>query len=206
MIALNLNYLNKELRKKTPKEIIEWALMLSNKRIVTTSFGSYSTTLLNAISEVNNNIDVVWCDTRYNTEETYIHALNIIHKLKLNIHIYKPLKDKKATDSLYNLTENNVDSYSEFKDIVKLEPFRRALQEHKPEIWFTNVRLGQTEHRNSLDILSYSKNGILKVSPFYYWSDQDLDEYLTKYDLTKNNNYFDVTKVLKHKECGIHFQ
>ena len=33
---LNLETLNKELRDKTPDEIIDWALSLSNKRIVST--------------------------------------------------------------------------------------------------------------------------------------------------------------------------
>ena len=206
MIALNLKHLNNKLRNKTPEEIIDWALMFSNNRIVTTSFGSYSSTLLNAISKIDNNIDVVWCDTRYNTEETYIHALHLIHKLKLNIHIYKPTQNKETTDSLFDLSENDNNVFSDFKNIVKLEPFRRALHEHQPEIWFTNIRSGQTEHRNSLDILSYSKEGILKVSPFYYYSDKDLDDYLSKYNLPKNDTYFDVTKVLKQKECGIHFQ
>jgi len=36
---LNLEALNKELKNKTPDEIIEWALSISEKRIVTTSFG-----------------------------------------------------------------------------------------------------------------------------------------------------------------------
>ena len=37
---------NSLLRHKSPNEIIEWALTLSKKRIVTTSFGVYSGILL----------------------------------------------------------------------------------------------------------------------------------------------------------------
>ena len=40
----------------------------------------------------------------------------------------------------------------EFTEIVKLEPFRRALKEHNPEIWFTNIRVRQTQYRNYQDI------------------------------------------------------
>ena len=206
MIALNLNYLNKKLKNKTAEEIIEWALMLSNKRIVSTSFGSYSAVLLNAISKKDNAIKTIWCDTGYNTEETYKHALDLIHDLHLNIHIYKPLQDKNVTDTIFNPINTYDEEQTKFKEIVKLEPFRRALKEHGPEIWFTNIRSGQTEHRNALDILSYSKDGILKISPFYYSSDIDLDYYLKTNKLPKNDIYFDITKPLKTKECGIHFQ
>jgi len=60
--------------------------------------------------------------------------------------------------------------------------------------------------RSKKDILSFSKEGILKISPFYYWTDTDLDRYVEENNLTKNDSYFDVTKVLASRECGIHFQ
>ena len=206
MIALNLHNLNKILKEKTPQDIIAWALTLSNKKIITTSFGSHSAVLLHAITQKEQEIDVVWCDTGYNTQETYAHAQNLIHKLKLNINIYKPLQSKSVSDTVLSFPKLEGSEYDKFKDIVKLEPFRRALKVHQPEVWFTNIRSGQTKHRNTLDVLSYNKDGILKVSPFYSASDQNLDNYLEKYGLPKNETYFDVTKVLKHKECGIHFQ
>jgi len=73
-------------------------------------------------------------------------------------------------------------------------------------VWFTNIRVRQTEYRNSKDILSFSKDGILKVSPFYYWTDSDLNQYMQTHNLPKNESYVDVTKVLSNRECGIHFQ
>ena len=93
--------------------------------------------------------------------------------------------------------------HEEFTEIVKLEPFRRALEEHKPEVWFTNIRSGQTDFRDEQDILSYSNDGILKVSPFYHWSDKKLDDYLKKNNLPKNKDYFDPVKALASRECGI---
>ena len=78
------------------------------------------------------------------------------------------------------------------------------MKEHQPDVWFTNIRKGQTAFRNSLDILSLSKDGILKVSPFYNWSDEQLEEYLRKNDLPNETKYFDPTKVLQNRECGLH--
>ena len=51
-----------------------------------------------------------------------------------------------------------------FTEQVKLEPFTRAMAEHKPKVWFTNLRQGQTAFRNSIGIFSLSKDGVLKVS------------------------------------------
>ena len=98
------------------------------------------------------------------------------------------------------------DNFQQFSEVVKLEPFRRALKEHQPELWFTNIRVRQTELRNKKDILSLSKDGILKVSPFYYWTDQELDHYIKSNKLTKNSDYFDPVKALQNRECGIHLQ
>ena len=203
---MNLEILNKELRHKTPEEIIEWALPISKKRIVTTSFGIYSAVLLSTFFRKDKNINVIWCDTGYNTPETYEHAINLIDNYKLNIHHYVPLQSKAYTDATIGLPEITDPKHEEFTEIVKLEPFRRALKEHQPKVWFTNIRIRQTEYRNSQDILSLSKDGILKISPFYYWTDGDLDKYMETHKLPKNDSYFDVTKVLLNRECGIHLQ
>lgn len=206
MTHLNLERLNKQLRHKTPEEIIDWALPLTEKRIVTTSFGVYSAVLLSTFFKKDPNIDVVWCDTGYNTPETYGHAISLINDYQLNVHAYVPLQSRAFIDSTIGLPEVTDPKHVEFTEIVKLEPFRRAIKEHGPKVWFTNIRVRQNEYRSSKDILSFSKDGILKISPFYYWTDADLDDYIEANNLPKNDSYFDVTKVLSNRECGIHFQ
>ena len=94
--------------------------------------------------------------------------------------------------------------HDEFTEEVKLEPFRRAMQEHRADLWLNNIRKGQTEFRGSLDIASYSSNGVLKISPFFYWEDDELTEYLSNHSLPNEMSYFDPTKVLEHRECGLH--
>ncbi len=206
MLNINLEQLNKELKHKTSEEIIDWALSLTEKRIVTTSFGVYSAVLLSTFYKKDKDIDVIWCDTGFNTPETYNHANYLIKKFNLHINIYSPSNSTAYIKSLLGTPTINNPKHSEFSEVVKLEPFRRALNDHQPELWFTNIRERQTELRNSKDILSYSKDGILKVSPFYYWSDSDLDNYLKENNLPKNKTYFDPTKALVNRECGIHLQ
>ncbi|MEM0941679.1 MAG: phosphoadenosine phosphosulfate reductase family protein [Bacteroidota bacterium] len=204
MIKLDLTEQNKKLRHKTPDEIIDWALQLTEKRMVTTSFGVYSSVLLSTFSQKDPNIDVVWCDTGYNNYQTYQHAHKLISDYDLNIHIYVPNQTKAFTDIVLGMPTIDDPKHDQFTELVKLEPFKRALATHQPEVWFTNIRVRQTEYRNSLDILSYSGEGILKISPFYYWSDEDLDDYIKANNLPKNTAYFDPVKALQSRECGIH--
>ena len=203
---LDIAYYNKQLKDKTPDEIIEWALTLSENRVVTTSFGVYSAVLLSSMARHDNNIKVLWCDTLYNDPSTYDHADGLIKRYNLNIHRYASLKTKEEIDATIGLPTLEDDNHAEFSEVVKLEPFRRALNEHQPDVWFTNIRVRQTEYRDKKDILSLSKDGILKVSPFYYWTDYDLDNYIEVHGLPKNHDYFDPIKALSNRECGIHFQ
>ena len=195
MKKLDIDKLNIQLKSKTPEEIADWALTLTDNRVVTTSFGIYSAVLLK----------ILWCDTLYNTPHTYEHASHLIDMFELNVQKYIPLESKEFIDESLGLPEVDSEKHEEFTELVKLEPFRRALDEHQPKVWFTNIRVRQTEYRSSKDILSYSKDGILKISPFYYCSDADLDRYLEEHDLPKNSSYFDPTKALQNRECGIHF-
>ncbi|MBR9758620.1 MAG: phosphoadenosine phosphosulfate reductase family protein [Algicola sp.] len=206
MQHIDIEYWNKQLRDKTPEDIIDWALAQTTNKIVTTSFGVYSAVLLSSISKKDEHIKVVWCDTLYNLPSTYEHAAQLIGRFNLNIQKYQALKSKAEIEATIGFPSIEDDNFDEFSEVVKLEPFRRALQELKPDLWFTNIRVRQTEYRNKKDILSYSKDGILKVSPFYYWSDSELDDYLEKHDLPKNYDYFDPIKALSNRECGIHFQ
>ena len=96
--------------------------------------------------------------------------------------------------------------HDKFTDQVKLEPFRRALDELKPDVWFNAIRKEQTEFRQNLDVLSLSKDGVLKVAPLFEKTDADLDVYLEENNLPNEFDYFDPTKVEEHRECGLHTQ
>jgi len=206
MIKIDIEKFNKELRNMTPEDIIDWALPYSEKRIITTSFGIYSAVLLNTINKKDKKIDVIWCDTGFNSSNTYNHANFLIKKFNLKINIYSPLVSSAYLKSLIGVPTVDDPNHEEFTKIVKLEPFQRAIKIHEPDLWFTNIRAKQSTYRNSKDILSLSKNGILKVSPFYYWSDKDLDDYLSANKLPKNESYYDPIKVFGNRECGIHLQ
>lgn len=196
--------LNVQFKGIPPEEIIFWATKFAKNPVVTTNFRPYEVAILNAVTEVRKTIPVVWCDTGYNTPQTYKHAEELITTLGLNIKLYVPKQTASYRDVVMGIPGIDDPNHAAFTEQVKLEPFKRAMSEIKPDVWFTNLRKGQTALRNTLDILSLSKDGVLKVSPFYHWSDGQLDMYLEDGNLPNEHTYFDPTKVLENRECGLH--
>lgn len=204
MNKIELNIINKTLRSKSPLEIVSWAISQAKRPIITTNFRPYEGAILHLVSSVYKEIDVVWCDTGYNTPNTYKHAEELIAQLKLNIDLYVPKQTTSHRDVVLGIPSVEDLSHQLFTKQVKLEPFKRAMDNHKPDVWFTNLRKGQTAFRDSIDIVSQGKDGVLKVSPFYYWTDKELDNYLKKNSLPNEFKYFDPTKQLENRECGLH--
>jgi len=204
MKRLNLEQINNDLQDKSPEQIISWALNIARKPVVTTNFRPYEVAILHACTEIDKNVKIIWCDTGYNTPQTYEHAKKLIERLGLNVHLYVPKQTAAYRDAIIGIPQIDDPKHEIFTEQVKLEPFNRAMHEHKPDVWFTNLRRGQTSFRNSIDIVSLSKNGVLKVSPFYHWSDEQLDAYLEQHHLPNEFTYFDPTKVLENRECGLH--
>lgn len=195
---------NEELATKSPEDIIKWVMTFAQKPVVTTNFRPYEASILHAVTRVKPSTDIVWCDTGYNTLNTYKHADHLINILCLNISMYVPKQTSAYRDALMGIPSVDDPNHDLFTEQVKLEPFARAMNTHQPDVWFTNLRAGQTAFRDGIGILSFSKDGVLKVSPFYHWTDEKLDGYLETHQLPNEFKYFDPTKALENRECGIH--
>jgi phosphoadenosine phosphosulfate reductase len=200
----NINELNTLFKEASPSDIIKKAFELNKEAVVTTNFRPYEAAILYAVNSVEAGIPVVWCDTGYNTPQTYRHANKVIEDLKLNVFLYVPKQTAAHRDVVMGIPSVDTPEHALFTEQVKLEPFKRAMEVHKPKVWFTNLRQGQTAFRDSIGIFSVSKDGVLKVSPFYFWTDADLDTYLIDNNLPNEFKYFDPTKALENRECGLH--
>lgn len=204
MNAKELATWNRDLRDRSPEEICKWALNRAKKPVVTTSFGKHSASILHLVTRLDQKIPVIWCDTGYNTTHTYRHAVRLIKSMELNIEIYVPRLSAGFRDVTLGIPAVDHPDHERFTEEVKLEPFRRAMEEQQPDFWFTNLRKGQTEYRDTLDILTMDKRGVIKVCPFFYSSDEEVESYLNSHELPDESRYFDPTKQLEHRECGIH--
>ena len=201
----NLVQINKEFNKKTPEDIVEWAFAETKNPILTTNFRPYEVAILHLCTKLMPKLKIVWCDSGYNTKATYLYAEKIIAELSLNIKLFTPLHTSAFREAVMGEMPAIDDPRHEvFTEQVKLEPFRRAMAEIQPDLWITNLRKGQTAFRDGLDIINKTESGLLKISPFYNWTDKDLDAYMEKYKLVNEYDYFDPTKVDEKRECGLH--
>lgn len=204
-MSIDLASANEALQGKSPQEIIAWALENSAKPLVTTNFRPYEAVILHMATQIKPDIKVLWVDSGYNTSATYRFAEKVIQDLKLNIETYIPqMTSARRNVLMKGIPEVDEPLHEEFTHQVKLEPFQRALGELKPDLWLNAIRKEQTEFRQSMEIVSSSKDGIIKVAPLYDWSEEDMQNYLTEHGLPNEDNYFDPTKAIETRECGLH--
>jgi phosphoadenosine phosphosulfate reductase len=208
MTAEQFKNVNAELRNKSPLEIVKWAIVQAKGRaIVSTNFRPYEAVVLHLVTQVQADIPVLWVDHGYNRPATYQHAEQLKKLLKLNLKPFLPKISAAHRDAIHGEIPSTDDetALKEFSAVMKLEPFQRGMKELTPTVWITALRKVQNPNRAELDIVSEDKNfGALKVSPVFYWSDADMENYLKQHNLPNEWDYFDPAKADDKRECGLH--
>lgn len=206
-MSIDLTAANATVADKSPQEIIAWAIAQAENPVVTTNFRPYESVILHMAVQAKPDIRVLWVDSGYNTSATYRFAEQVIQDLNLNVEVYIPRETAARRNVLMKgIPDIDDPLHEEFTRQVKLEPFQRALAEIKPDVWLNAIRKDQTEFRQSLEIVSQSKDGILKVAPLFNLTEADLDAYLAEHSLPNEHDYFDPTKAVETRECGLHTQ
>ncbi len=204
----HLSSLNAELGAKSPLDITRWALALSGGRaIVSTNFRPYEAAVLHVVTQVQPGIPVLWVDHGYNRPATYRHAEELRTLLNLNLKPFLPRITAAHRDAVHGPIPGPDDEerLKRFSALMKLEPFQRGMRELAPKVWVTALRKVQNPNRAGLDVLSVDENfGTLKVSPFFYFSDEQMEAYLTAHRLPNEHDYFDPAKADEKRECGLH--
>ncbi len=196
---------NLHLRHASPADIVRWALSLNVPAIVTTSMGINAAATLHAVVTQAPNMPVVWIDSGFNVKDTYVNADLIESYLGLNLHVYSPsITPERLIAKLGGIPLPLEPHHQWFAEQVKLAPFRQALADLQPTLWFTGIRREETPHRQTLDVVSKDARGLLKIAPFFYASDTDVDSYMRRHNLPSCSRYFDPTKVEAGRECGLH--
>jgi phosphoadenosine phosphosulfate reductase len=199
---------NQELREKSPLEITRWAIgQAKGRALVSTNFRPYEAVILHLCVQVQPDIPVLWVDHGYNRAATYSHAEQLKRSLNLNLVPYLPRMTPAHRDAVHGPipTPEDEEGLKEFSALMKLEPFQRGMRELAPTVWITALRKVQNPHRAGLDIVSHDSNfGSLKVSPVFYLTDPDMEEYLARHGLPNEWDYFDPAKADEKRECGLH--
>ena len=199
---------NAELRHRSPRDIVRWALALAPGRaVVSTNFRPYEAAILHLAVNVQPDIPVLWVDHGYNRPATYRHAEELRSRLNLNLKPFFPRLSAAHRDAVHGPIPGTTDEdgLKRFSAMMKLEPFQRGMRELAPRVWITALRQVQNPNRAGLDIVSTDANfGTIKVSPLFYATDADLEAYLAEHQLPNEWDYFDPAKADEKRECGLH--
>jgi phosphoadenosine phosphosulfate reductase len=199
---------NADLRSRTPLEITRWAIQHgAGRAIVSTNFRPYEAAILHLATQIQPDIRVLWVDHGYNRPATYRHAEELRAKLKLNLQAFLPRVTVAHREALHGPVPDPSDepAMKAFSAQMKLEPFQRGMRELAPTVWLTALRRDQTANRAALDLVAWDENfQTLKVSPFFYWDDAQLETYLQEHGLPNEFDYYDPAKGDQKRECGLH--
>jgi phosphoadenosine phosphosulfate reductase len=210
MTADQISKANTDLRNKSPLEIVKWAIsQAKGHAVVSTNYRPYEAVILHLATQVQPDIQVLWADHGYNRPATYKHAEQLKKMLKLNIKAFVPRMTAAHYDSIHGgapePTPENEQRIKEFSSVMKLEPFARGMKELAPTIWLTALRKVQNPNRAGVDIVVDDRNfNTIKVSPVFYWSDAEMENYLKQHNLPNEWDYFDPAKADEKRECGLH--
>ena len=184
---------------------LQLALNQAQRPMVTTSFGPQSGVLLHMVTQVIPDIPVVWVDSGYNLPATYRHAETLTNALNLNLQVYTP----QTSAAFWDATKGGIptiedERHPEFSSNFKIKPFKKALAELQPDIWVSSIRQQQSDHRAGLPPVHECANGVIKLAPFIYWQEEDLQAYLERHQIADEQRYFDPVKAQYGRECGLH--
>ena len=206
-VAWNLEALNDTFNNASPETIVRWALAQNLRVVTSTSFGTQSAAMLHLVSKLGPSLPIIWIDSGFAPANTREFSRQLVEQLNLNLVTYRPnltplrcLHAISATDT-EDLSE---EQRAQLANLVKIEPFERAMSALKPHIWLTGIRAEETSFRAKLRPASWDDRGMLKLAPFLHSSEADIDAYLAQHNLPRGPASVDPTKAGPHLECGLH--
>ncbi|RBP49778.1 phosphoadenosine phosphosulfate reductase family protein [Arenicella xantha] len=199
--------LNKRFQDSRPSEIMRFTIENAENPVIFTNFRPLAVAFLHLVTQPKKDIPVIWVDHGFNTPETYRHIERVVERLELNLQVYSPRMSAAHYTAVYGqIPPLDTPEHDRFSEIVKLEPFNRAMSELKPDVWLNGIRHDQNAHRKSLNVFTSGSHGTVRVAPMFHLSELDVEEYIYDRDLPDNHDYFDPTKGEEHRECGLLLQ
>lgn len=204
---LDLIALNRTFSKSKPSEIMKFTVENASNPVIFTNFRPLAVAFLHLVTQPLPDMPVIWVDHGFNTDETYRHIERVVERLNLNLKVYSPKMSAAHYTAVYGpIPPLDTPEHDRFSEIVKLEPFNRAMTEIKPDVWLNGIRRHQSEHRKNLDVFTFGSHGTVRVAPMFHLDQLDVEEYIFDRDLPDNHDYVDPTKGEEHRECGLMLQ
>lgn len=215
-----------EFEKKSPEEIIGWALNGYGSRIsFASSFGAEDVALIDMIAKVKPGVRVFTLETGYLFPETHDVIKQIKGRYNIKLETYAPSTTAEEFERQYGkLYETDPDKCCAIR---KIEPLNRAIADNL-DAWITGIRRDQAPTRaNTKKVEVDKKFNLVKFNPIADWTSEDVWAYIKKnnvpYNVLHDRNYPSIgcapcTKAVKpgedpragrwagkgKTECGLH--
>ena len=173
-------------RTKGASTILEWAYETYDEKIVyACSFGAEGVVLVDLISKVKKDAEIVFLDTDLHFQETY----DLIDKAKekypdLRIHLKEPelTLEEQAKEYGSALWKRQPDQCC---FIRKIKPLEEALS--GAPAWISGLRREQSLSRSKTDFVNKDERfKSVKVCPLIHWSWDDVWDYIKENNLPYN--------------------
>jgi phosphoadenosine phosphosulfate reductase len=190
-----LDFLNAQLEKMSPVEVLRFTKILFPNVYQSTAFGLTGLATIDMLSKIQKDwpespkIDLIFLDTLYHFQETY----DLVNKVRqqypeIKLHVYKPdgAETAEAFESLYG--EKLYEVSSEMYDwVAKVEPLQRAYAELGVKAILTGRRRSQGGHRQKIPVIELDEEtGIIKINPMVNWSFNQVHEYIKENNVPYN--------------------
>ncbi|OCK79511.1 phosphoadenosine phosphosulfate reductase [Lepidopterella palustris CBS 459.81] len=198
----HLKFLNSQLQKLEPDEILRWCITSLPGLYQTTAFGLSGLVALDMLSKISGpikpNVDLIFLDTLYHFDETLALVDRVRRRYPgFTVHVYKPQgvesADEFSAKHGEKLWENNEELYDY---VAKVEPAQRAYSELQVKAVLTGRRRSQGGKRGDLDIIEVDETGMIKINPLANWSFKQVQDYIhannVPYNDLLNNGYKSV--------------
>ncbi|KAI9745276.1 MAG: hypothetical protein M1818_001556 [Claussenomyces sp. TS43310] len=190
----HLKFLNSQLSRLQPIDILRWAKITLPNLYQSTAFGLTGLVTLDMLSKLQEQdssspqVDLIFLDTLYHFPQT----LALVDKVRakypnINIHVYKP--DGFDTAAAFEETygQNLWDVSSDMYDwVAKVEPAQRAYNELSVSAVLTGRRRSQGAKRSDLGVIEVDEAGLVKLNPLYNWTFEQVQEYIRANDVPYN--------------------
>lgn len=227
-----INTLNQKFKNSTPQEILKFFIDSKNYKLgLSSSFGAEDQVLTHMLLQLDNNPYIFTLDTGRLPYETYdvMDTTNLKYNIKIDVFFpnYEHLEELYKTQGINGFYES-IENRKRCCNVRKLEALKRALEDL--DIWITGLRASQNVTRNDMKIFEYdTTHDVIKLSPLIHWNEEDVWEYIKKYNIPYNKlhdkGYPSIgcapcTRAVKenedirsgrwwwenpeHKECGLH--
>jgi phosphoadenosine phosphosulfate reductase len=145
----------------------------AGKIAMVSSFGAGSALLLALVAEVDNNVPVLFLDTKKHFPETLEYVETLRNKLNLrNLQMLTPREDLVAN------IDKDGDLWSTQPNrccwLRKVEPLKRALDESPYTALITGRKRYQTEQRHEMETIEMNEDGRFRVNPMAFWTKEKI--------------------------------